>query len=292
MNWRAMVLGMCVVGLLGLTGCSEGEAEGESSSKELETIRFVDTGAEGMEELKREFEPFRAELEKTLDKKVEFFSISSRTAAATAMEFDQVDLVLTGPGEYVLMKSKVDVTPVVGITRPGYKSVIVVHADSDIRRAEDLKGKTIAMKDVGSTSGHVGPSQLLMENGLDLDKDLKVMMLGDARVEAFKNREVDALATSLKSYNDLVADEGEGKYRILLEGEELPNDLFVANPNLSKEQVEELRQQMLENQEALLKSMLVTGEHDHYKESSFIEAKDEDYDALRAVYQSLNIELE
>ncbi|MGN8646278.1 phosphate/phosphite/phosphonate ABC transporter substrate-binding protein [Gracilibacillus sp. HCP3S3_G5_1] len=286
---------LLVVGMLFIVtacGADNGPVEAQNSEVELDTIRFVDTGAEGMEELKREFGPFKEALAETTGKEVEFFSISNRTAATTAMEFGQVDVVLTGPGEYVTMKNAIDVKGIVGITRPGYRSIIAVPADSDIQTLKDLKGKTIAMKDVGSTSGHVTPMGMLIDAGIDPNNDVKSIMLGETFVEAFKSGETDAIAFSLSRYNDLVAEWGEENVRVLAESEDLPNDLFVASEEMSDEQVEEMKQQMIDNQDKLLESMLITGEHEHYQESEFVEVDDKQYDELRNIYEEIGIEIE
>ena len=283
-----LVLGLVFI----LAACGSNNETEANEGEGLETIRFVDTGAEGMEELSREFGPFKDALAEATGKEIEFFSISNLTAATTAMEFGQVDLVLTGPGEYVTMKSAIDVKGVVGITRPGYRSVIAVPADSDIQSMEDLKGKTIAMKDVGSTSGHVAPAGMLIDAGIDPNNDVETLMLGETFVEAFKAGETDAVAFSLSRYNELVEEWGEDNVRVLAESEDLPNDLFVASEDLSEEQVEELRQQMMDNQGKLLESMLVTGEHDHYTESEFVTVDDKQYDDLRKIYEELGIEVE
>lgn len=276
-----------------LVACgSDNETEAQNDEEGLETIRFVDTGAEGMEELSREFGPFKDALAEATGKEIEFFSISNRTAATTAMEFGQVDLVLTGPGEYVTIKDAIDVKGVVGITRPGYRSVIAVPASSDIQSIDDLKGKSIAMKDIGSTSGHVAPAGMLLDAGIDPDNDVEILMLGETFVEAFKAGETDAIAFSLARYNELVEEWGEENVRVLAESEDLPNDLFVASEEFSEEQVEELRQQMMDNQDKLLESMLVTGEHDHYTESEFVTVDDKQYDDLRKIYEELGIEVE
>ncbi|MCO7125062.1 phosphate/phosphite/phosphonate ABC transporter substrate-binding protein [Sporolactobacillus shoreicorticis] len=283
--------------ILVLSGCS---AQSNSPSKsaaqsqntnEPSKIRFVDTGAEGMEELKREFGPFKEALSKATNKKVDFFSISSRTAASTAMEFNQVDLVLAGGGDYVTMQAKSDVKPVVAITRPGYRSVIIVKADSKIKSVEDLKGKNVAMKDIGSLSGHIGPINMLQEHGLDINKDVKLLMLGETFVEAFKAGETDALASAKTRYDELVEKEGKGKYRILEESEDLPNDLFVASAKLSDSYITKLKKQMLDNQEKLLKSMLITGEHDIYKQSKLIDVVDSDYDSVRSTFKALGMDV-
>ncbi len=292
----ALVLILAAGLLVGFTGETKAglfngdEKEKTSSSK----LRFVDTGVEGMEQLQREFGPFRDTLEDVLDVEVEFFAVNDRTAAATAVQHDQVDLALTGPSEYIAMKSKADVKPVVGITRPGYegkgyKSVFIVREDSNYHTLDDIKGKTIAMKDAGSTSGHIGPSSILIEEGYDLDNDFDIKLLGDARIEAFRSGDVDVLATGMKDYVKMVEQDGEDKYRLLYEGEQLPNDLIVASPEVSDESIEELQKAMIDNQEEILKSILVTGENDKYKEAKLVREKNENYEPIKRAYKKLGI---
>ena len=60
-----------------------------------------------------------------------------------------------------------DATTVVGLSRPDYFCAIVVKADSPVVKPTDLKGMKVAMDDVGSTSGHLCPSQLLADYGVE-----------------------------------------------------------------------------------------------------------------------------
>jgi phosphonate transport system substrate-binding protein len=86
-----------------------------------------------------------------------FFRVADRAAAAVALQSDQVDIVFTGPAEYVVINAKTEAVPFLAITRPNYFSVIAVRADSGLTNAEQLKGQTLSMSDIGSTSGHLGP---------------------------------------------------------------------------------------------------------------------------------------
>ncbi len=79
----------------------------------------------------------------------------------------KVDFVLTGPAEYVVMRKRTDAQPIVGFSRPDYFSAIIVLADSGIDSVMDLKGKTIALGDIGSTSNHLAPAQVLADYGLN-----------------------------------------------------------------------------------------------------------------------------
>ena len=42
--------------------------------------------------------------------------------AATALEYDDLDVLLTGPAEYVVLKAEADAIPLVGVTRDNYKA--------------------------------------------------------------------------------------------------------------------------------------------------------------------------
>jgi phosphonate transport system substrate-binding protein len=71
-------------------------------------VRFAVTDVEGLEALQQEFGPFEKALEETTGLDIELFPVSSRTAAVEAMKSGQVEFVLTGPAEYVVIKELAD----------------------------------------------------------------------------------------------------------------------------------------------------------------------------------------
>ncbi|WP_293139214.1 PhnD/SsuA/transferrin family substrate-binding protein [Okeania sp. SIO3I5] len=181
--------------LLFITSCSATTNNNTTSSQitnKPEILRFAVTDVVGEEKLS-DYEQFRALLEEVLATKIEFFPVESYVAATAALQLNQVDLVLAGPSEYVVINARTNAIPLIAVTRPNYHSVIVVSADSPIKSVAELKGKTIAMSYTGSTGGHLGVTKLLMEAGLDPKSDLEILMLGDdASLESFKQGKVDA----------------------------------------------------------------------------------------------------
>ena len=97
-------------------------ADGAGACAAHEPLCFSDTGVEGLETLVLEFEDFRVALEEVTGLDVEFQPMSRRTAAATALEYDDLDVLLTGPAEYVVLKAEADAIPLVGVTRDNYKA--------------------------------------------------------------------------------------------------------------------------------------------------------------------------
>lgn len=286
-----------VVGALALTGCastvtaaSETDVTATGAASCPDTLRFSDTGVEGLETLVVEFEGFRVAFEEATGKNIEFFPISSRTAASTALEFDEIDLLLTGPAEYVVLKQEADALPVVGITRPGYRSIIVARADSEINELADLEGLTVITKEVGSTSGHLGPLEMLADAGLVAGETVDVVPLGATRIEAFGAGEGDAIGTGLSDYEELETELGADTVKIVAEGPDLPNDLFVARSALGQNCATWLQETLTENQQVLLDAITATGESDKYLESEFLVAEDSDYDPTRAAFVAAGFE--
>jgi ABC-type phosphate/phosphonate transport system substrate-binding protein len=131
-----------------------------------EPVKFAVTDIEGLETLQREFGPFRELLSELTAVEIELFAVNSRTVAAEALRNEQVDFVLTGPPEYVVMRKLTNAEPVVAFSRPDYFSAIIVMADSRFQRPEDLKAQRVAFGDVGSTSNHLAPAQILADYGV------------------------------------------------------------------------------------------------------------------------------
>lgn len=276
-----------------LVGCTAGNSNknkpfAQSVITKPEKLRVSITEVKGIDELERDYGALRSSLEEILEKKIEFFPVQNYLAAVVALHESQVDLVLTGPSEYVVIRSRTNATPVIGISRPNYYSLICVRADSNIKSVGELKGKKIAMWDVGSTSGHLSPIKFLIEAGLNPKSDVKVEMMRSKGLSALNNGEIDAWGGSAVKYEKFIKENNltEKDLPVLIKGPHLPNDLFVAGSQLNLEFVEELRQRLLNNQTKLINSLSVV-EEGKFIGSKLEPAKDSDYDMIREVYKAI-----
>jgi len=145
---------------------------------EPETLEFAVTDVQGAKDLQQNYQTFRTVLGEILDKKIELFPLDNYIAAAVALQSGQLKLALTGPSEYVIMRARTNAVPIIAITRPDYYSLILVRANSEIKSAAQLKGKTIAMWEIGATGGHLGAIKILLDAGLNPQSDFKISMLG------------------------------------------------------------------------------------------------------------------
>lgn len=271
-----------------LTGCTASRtlSEAPPSTPQLpSTVRFAITDVKGLEELEAEYDDLRIALAESLQTDVEFFPVENYTAATVALKQGDVDLALAGPSEYVVITSRTNAAPIVAITRVNYHSVIAVPQGSDIETVADLKGKAIAMSDIGSTSGHLGPTKILIDAGLDPQTDITIEMLGDdGSVEAMKQGTVDAWGGSGTDYNDFLKDEAES-FPILIEGSPLPSDVFIVSSSLDPALIDVIRERLIANQSVVVESL--AKHHSKYEGSQIVLAKDEDYDSVRDVYRAI-----
>ncbi|MEA5581411.1 phosphate/phosphite/phosphonate ABC transporter substrate-binding protein [Nodularia harveyana UHCC-0300] len=273
-----------------VTGCNSLN----SSSNELEkytskSLKFAVADAKGLEDLQINYGAFRTTLAEVLGIPIEFFPVENRTAAATALRSGQVDIVLAGPSEYVVLNSRAKAIPIVAIERNNYHPIIVVRADSNIKTLAELKGKTIAMRSIGSTSGHLAPIKMLIDAGLDPNSDVKIVILGDQGIQALNKSQVDAWTIASDRYQRILNSQGlfAKDFSILAQGKLLPSDVFVMNNQWPDKMIEIVRSRILEHQDQLLESLLVSEVNQPYKGSRFTPANDADYNVIREVYQKI-----
>lgn len=272
------------------------EGPGEERGEEWpESVSFAVAGMEGQEELMQRFEEFEVTMENLLDTDVELFALSDRTVSSTALEYDQVDIVLSGPSEYILSKeAKPEIELAGGVHRADghYHVVFIASEESGIENLDDAMGETIAMKDTGSTSGHIGPSGVLVEEGYDLDNDFNIELLGDASLEALLNGEVDVMADGVKHWHTIQEEGLEDEFRLIYEGEPLPADPFILNDTLPQEFKDEFYNILMENEEEVLDAILSSEDNDKYEDGGIIEVSDDDYANMRETYEILGLEIE
>lgn len=252
---------------------------------ELPTIQLAITDVSGLDGLETDYEEFRLAVADALGTEVEFYPVENSAEATVALKQGEIDLALAGPSEYVVISARTNAVPVIAVTRPNYRSVIAVPANSDIASVADLKGKAIALSDIGSTSGHVGPTYILIEGGLDPKADITTEMLGDdGSAAALKAGEVEAWGGSATDFADLV-DDGTGAFKVLVEGNLLPSDLLIASSSVDPATVELIQERLLAHEREL--TTAIAAHESKYVGSTLQPATDADYDPIRAVYQAI-----
>ncbi|MBB3995942.1 phosphonate transport system substrate-binding protein [Sulfitobacter undariae] len=259
-----------------------------------ETIRFAVTDIDGMETMQQEFGAFEAALEEATGYDVELLAVSSRTAAVEAINQKQVDLILTGPAEYVVIKALTNPEIVAAWQRPNYFAQIVALAKSDIRSVKDLKGKRVTFGAVGSTSQHLGPAQVLTDLGLVYGNDYQPEIINrNVAVEALVRGDVAAVGmneTHLRSIREAFPDQA---FTVLARGRDLPNDVLVARAGIDAAMLANLRDAFQTKGETLMSAILQGDDNKKYQGGFFLtDISDADYDYVRSMYATVGVDTE
>jgi phosphonate transport system substrate-binding protein len=256
-----------------------------------ETIRFAVTDIDGLESLERDMGPFRDAFEKASGLEVEFFPVSGRTVAVEAMAAGQVDFVLTGPAEYVVFNARLEAQPVVTWNRPDYYSNIVVLEGSPYQTAADLKGRKISFGEIGSTSQHLSPATILAEAGLAYGTDYEpVFLKRSVAVEALIKGDIAAIGLNRTHIDQITEAFPDQKFRVLLRGPELPNDVLLASPEVAPEVIETVRKTFAEQGEALLSAVTSAEENAKFIGGGFTPTvTDADYDVVRKMFVNIGV---
>jgi len=170
-----------------------------------------------------------------------------------------------------------------------------VPADSDIQSLEDLAGKHVALKDTGSTSGHIIPSQMLVSAGLDLDRDLRITMAGDARIAAIVNGDVDAMGGGNRDIEKIQDMDPSGDYRVIAKSDPLPGDPVVIRSSIGADCIDALRSTLQANRDQLWESLVSTDRNEDKflnRDSSLgFEVTADDYQVVADAYRAAGIDL-
>jgi phosphonate transport system substrate-binding protein len=229
-------------------------------------------------------------LEKQLDKKIELVVTTDYSSMIEAMRFGRLELAYFGPLSYLLARSKSEIEPFAALVSNGsatYTSVVIANTESGINTVADIKGKDVAFGDPASTSSHLVPRALLLDRGLDAERDYKAHYVGahDAVAKAVQNGNAQAGALSRPIYNSLVERKliSTEKVKVIAETKPIPQYPWTMRSNLDAALKEKIKNAFYDIKEAdILKK---------FKAQGFAPISDKDYDGLRDTAKILHLDL-
>jgi len=236
-------------------------------------------------------QPLKAYLESTLKKEIELIVTTDYSSMIEAMRFGRIEVAYFGPFSYVLAKSRAtEIEPfAVGVERglPTYNSILIAQAGGPVKTIADVKGKPFAFGDQASTSSHLVPRAFLLGQGLEGDKDYKVVHLGahDAVARAVQAGQVPAGALSEPIYKSLVARNVIDPAKVVQIGlsPPIPNYPIVMQGNLAPALKAAIRSAFLDMKDKeVLKAFRV---------EAFAPTDDKAYDVLRDTARVLKLDL-
>ncbi len=188
------------------------------------------------------YRPLAQYLEAQLGRKVELRTVDSWEGLAKSLANGETDLALMGPWGYVLAHHAARAQVVSTILydgKPEYFALMITHPDSGIKTVADLKGKTFAFGDKGSTSGYLIPLHFFMTQGIDPDTYFaKVLYTKHQAIETqVAAGQLDAGADYNRNRNAMI-EQGlikAERSKIIWQSAPLPNDAFAVSEALFKD---------------------------------------------------------
>lgn len=188
------------------------------------------------------YRPLANYLAQKLGRKVELRTVDSWEGLAKSLANGETDIGLLGPWGYVLANQEAGAQVVATILyddKPEYYAIMVTHPNSGIHKPSDLKGKTFAFGDKGSTSGYLIPLHYFMTQGINPETYFsKVLYTKHQAIETQVTQGVlDAGADYNRNRNAMIA-QGLIKAeqsKIIWQSAPLPNDALAVSATLYKD---------------------------------------------------------
>ncbi|WP_425259419.1 putative selenate ABC transporter substrate-binding protein [Rubrivivax sp. RP6-9] len=176
-----------------------------------QVLRVTAIPDESPTELARKAAPLMKHLETQLGMKVEYTPVTDYAAAVEALASRKVDLAWFGGFTFVQaqQRSGGKAVPIAQREEDEKFRSVFITSDPAIRTLADLKGKDVSFGSQSSTSGHLMPRSVLLQAGLDPDRDFRRVAYSgahDATIAAVVAGKVQAGALNISVWEKFVAD--------------------------------------------------------------------------------------
>ena len=188
------------------------------------------------------YKPLADYLARKLGQPVRLRTVDTWEGLAKSLASGETDMALMGPWGYVLANHQAGAEVVATILyqgKPEYFAIMITNPKSGINSIDDMKGKTFAFGDKGSTSGYLIPFHEFQKRGIDPDKYFsKVIYTKHQAIETQVTRgELDAGADYNRNRDTMINDGliKAADSKIVWTSAPLPNDAFAVSKDLAKD---------------------------------------------------------
>ena len=276
-----------------IVGCS---AKTETK-KEEKVIKMGFVPLKNSEKLVEDLKPISDYLSERLGVKVEAFTASNYIGVVEGIGSGSVDFGIIPPFSALLAQKQSNAKPILtskGKTgKPGYTAELYVRKDSGIKNLQDVKGKKVAFVDPSSSSGYIYPGAMLVEAGLNLEKDISYQFSGghDKSLQLILNKDVDVIATFDGVEDRYAKDFPQAKTDIqkLATSDMIPGIMVTVSSKMDKDLQDKLEKALrdIENdpklKELFTKMFSITG---------FTDVDQEAYKKVEATAKVMNVDLD
>lgn len=294
------LLSLIVILILGLivSGCDQ---TSESSNKETyqpKTLNVEFVPSQNSQTLEAKIKPLQKLLSKELGIPVKVHISTNYNTMVEALKSKKIDVAFISPVSYViahdqgaaevLLKSKGYLVDNQGNKTNQlvdyYRSQIVVKKNSKIKNLKDLKdlkGKTIGLQDVESTSGYIYPLASMEKIGITKN-DLNIQQLKghDQALISLLNNDIDAAATYQDARTDLKEDYPKiyKDTKVIYRSDKIPNDTISVRSDMSQSWKTKISDAFLDISKTKKGNKVIS---DIYGHEGYVKAKDEEFEKVR-----------
>lgn len=267
------------------------------TKKEEKVIKMGFVPLKNSEKLVEDLKPISDYLSERLGVKVEAFTASNYIGVVEGLGSGSVDFGIIPPFSSLLAQKQSNAKPILtskGKTgKPGYTAELYVRKDSGIKSLQDVKGKKVAFVDPSSSSGYIYPGAMLVEAGLNLDKDISYQFSGghDKSLQLLLNKDVDVIATFDGVEDRYAKDFPQAKTDIqkLATSDMIPGVMVTVSSKMDKELQEKLEKALRDIEkdpkmkELFTKMFSITG---------FTDVDQDTYKKVEATAKVMNVDLD
>ncbi|NUT53330.1 MAG: phosphate/phosphite/phosphonate ABC transporter substrate-binding protein [Saccharothrix sp.] len=237
------MVGLVAALTLTLAACGGSADEARSATCPDGAIRFGVEPFEDPARLTPAAQVLADALEKALDCPVDLTVTEDYSAEVLAMQNGRLDIGIFGPLGYVFAGKRADAEAVASFgesdgTLSSYTAGIWVPADSDITSIDRLRGRSLALGSVGSTSGDALPRKALKDAGV-AESEVKIDYAGGhpEALLALVNGAVDAAEINSQQLASATAAGtfDQARFRRVWTSAPIPNDPITVRGGLPRE---------------------------------------------------------
>ena len=276
-----------------IVGCS---AKTETK-KEEKVIKMGFVPLKNSEKLVEDLKPISDYLTERLGVKVEAFTASNYIGVVEGLGSGSVDFGIIPPFSSLLAQKQSNAKPILtskGKTgKPGYTAELYVRKDSGIKSLQDVKGKKVAFVDPSSSSGYIYPGAMLVNAGLNLDKDISYQFSGghDKSLQLLLNKDVDVIATFDGVEDRYAKDFPQAKTDIqkLASSDMIPGVMVTTSGKMDKELQEKLEKALRDiEKDQKMKEMFTK----MFSITGFTDVDQDAYKKVEATAKVMNVDLD
>lgn len=245
---------MTIIRKLALAGAAAAIAVTGASAQEVSEINFGIISTESQQNLRKQWDPFLADMEEHTGLEVNPFFASDYAGVIEGMRFDKVQVAWFGNKSAMEAVDRADgeiFVQTVDISgNPGYWSLILAHKDSPLNSLEDLlqcdQSLDFGLGDPNSTSGFLVPMTFVFaQNGVDPRECFATVRNANHETNALAvaNKQVDAATNNTENLARIEAGNPDAfdQIKVIWKSPLIPSDPIVWREDLPAETKEKIK---------------------------------------------------